>query len=351
MTRSPLQSAFKIQAEACENLDSPFMARLCTLIGENLRQEGSVWSKIGSWEGDVGPYGDSIPLRLAGALHGVVLEKRDADLAAVYPPNHQSVSDKQLWTAIETTIDQQSDYILERLKSAPQTNEVRRAGILLPGLLEIAQKTGKRDFIMSELGASAGLNLQWDKYFYQFGDKSWGASDAKTRLNPNVTGTLPDFVDLNVVSRAGCDLKPFDLSNEKQRTLLLSYLWPDQEERIARTREAIKQAVDNGVYIETEDAVDWLKKRLAQQHSNMVHVIYHTIAWQYFPEDKKCEGLELINQAGDKATNDAPLAWLRLEADGQSPGAALTLTLWPSGETQILARGDFHGRWIIWSSY
>lgn len=350
MTLSSLQSAFKIQAEACKILESPFMARICTLIGDNLCQEGPVWSKIRDWKGDVSPYGSSIPLRLAGALHGVVLENREPDLTAVYPPNHQTVSDERLWTEIEAAVEKQSEYILERLKSAPQTNEVRRASLLLPGLLEVAQRTGKQNFVMSELGASAGLNMFWDKYSYQFGDKSWGALDAQTKLNPNVTGSLPEFVDLNVVSRAGCDLNPFDLSDEKQRILLLSYLWPDQKERIARTREAIKLAIENGVCVETSDAIDWLKQRLAHQHTNKVHVIYHTIAWQYFPEDKKREGVELLNLAGEKATNDAPLAWLRLEADGQSSGAALTLTLWPSGETQTLARGDFHGRWIIWNS-
>lgn len=349
MSLSSLKSAFNVQVAACESLGSPFMARICALIGNNLSENGPVWLRIVNWPGDVSPYGDSIPLRLAGALHGVVLEGLDAGLAAVYPPNHHEVSDTQLWAAIKTTIEQHSDYILKRLESAPQTNEVRRAGMLVPGLFEVAQKTAMQNFVMSELGASAGLNLFWDKYFYQFEGKNWGVESAKTRLNPDITGQLPEFVDLNVVSRAGCDLNPIDLTDQKQQILLLSYLWPDQGERIIRTREAIKLATQNDIHVEASDAVDWLKERLDQYHADAVHVVYHTIAWQYFPDDKKREGEALLNQAGKKATDNAPLAWLRLEADGQTPGAALTLTLWPSGETRILARGDFHGRWLSWN--
>ena len=38
-----------------------------------------------------------------------------------------------------------------------------------------------------------------------------------------------------------------------------------------------------------------------------------------------------------------------MEADGGDPGAAITLTLWPGGETQPLGRADFHGAWVRWS--
>lgn len=348
MSQSSLRAAFSLQAEACESLGSPFTARLCQLMADNLPDLGPVWEKIISWEGDVSPYGDSIPLRIAGALHGVVLEGKDKNLTAVYPPFHNKASDEQLWSAIRQVIDNQSDYFLERLKRAPQTNEVRRAGILLPGFLEIARLTGNNKFVMSELGASAGLNLYWDKYFYQLGDRQWGSKAAKTRLQPAVTGLFPHTDELEIVSRAACDLNPIDLSKPDQQQRLLSYIWPDQEDRMIRTASAINIAAENSVHVEQSDAVDWLKARLETIHDDLVHVIYHTIAWQYFPDDKKSEGEAILKQAGSRATDRAPIAWLRLEADGDTPGAGLVLTLWPSGETKILARGDFHGRWIEW---
>ena len=30
--------------------------------------------------------------------------------------------------------------------------------------------------------------------------------------------------------------------------------------------------------------------------------------------------------------------------------AALTLTLWPGGESLALGRADFHGRWVTWQA-
>ncbi len=33
------------------------------------------------------------------------------------------------------------------------------------------------------------------------------------------------------------------------------------------------------------------------------------------------------------------------------PGAAITLTLWPEGETRLLGRCDFHGRWVTWKGW
>ena len=98
------------------------------------------------------------------------------------------------------------------------------------------------------------------------------------------------------------------------------------------------------------DAVDWLAPRLDAAPDGHVHLIYHTVAWQYFPPDRQALGRRLIEAAGARATEHRPLAWLALENDGgEGPGAALTLRLWPGDLHFALGRADFHGRWINWS--
>ena len=42
------------------------------------------------------------------------------------------------------------------------------------------------------------------------------------------------------------------------------------------------------------------------------------------------------------------LARFSMEADGDGPGAAMTLDLWPGGRRLSFGRIDFHGRWIDW---
>ena len=55
-----------------------------------------------------------------------------------------------------------------------------------------------------------------------------------------------------------------------------------------------------------------------------------------------------LSHAGRTATPSAPVAHLRMEADG-GEGAALDLTLWDGTRRDwSLGRADFHGRWIDW---
>ena len=96
------------------------------------------------------------------------------------------------------------------------------------------------------------------------------------------------------------------------------------------------------------DAADWLEKRLTQRWPGHVHMVYHTIAWQYFPPETKARCRAALLAAGAQATSDAPLAHVAMEADGAKGSAALTVALWPGGVERTLARVDFHGRWIAW---
>ena len=79
--------AFVRQATACRDLGSPFTARLCALASARLTGDYPVGKTILSWTGDPSPNGDSVPLRLTGALHALVLAGADRHLRSVYPPN------------------------------------------------------------------------------------------------------------------------------------------------------------------------------------------------------------------------------------------------------------------------
>lgn len=339
-----IRRSFLRQAKACNDLGSPFTARLCTLAAERLTDDTRVGAMILGWPGNPDGTGDALALRLAGTLHALVRFGQDPALSAAYPP--LAVDDDTLWAAIEAAMRRDEAFMLERLKSAPQTNEVRRSSALLPGFLTIAALTGK-PLILSEVGASAGLNLQWDRYSYHLGDFSWGKASA-VELTPRWEGPPPPNAAVQITERAGCDLNPLDPSSEDDRLRLFSYIWADQQDRLDRTAAALAMATESGMEVEKADAIDWLHKRLVTPRPGMTHVIYHTIAWQYLPPALKAEGEALIADAGARATEAAPLARLQLETDGKPEGAALLLTLWPAGETREIGRADFHGRWVKW---
>jgi hypothetical protein len=130
---------------------------------------------------------------------------------------------------------------------------------------------------------------------------------------------------------------------------LKAYLWPDQPHRLALTEAAAR--VQRAPVVRG-DAIDWLEERLTEAHPGHLHLIQHTVAWQYFPGEKQARGRVLIEAAGARATAEAPLAWLSMENDGDSTGnvgARLDLRLWPGDLHLLLGRVDFHGRWINWN--
>jgi hypothetical protein len=343
MLDEAVRNAFTGQAKACDTLGSPFTARLCRVVAHRLSRATTVGETILSWSGDPSSSGDSVPLRLAGALHALVLMEKIEPLTGI--PHEE---EEALWQACEQAFQSHTDFILDRLKSPPQTNEVRRSGALLPGFLTIAELF-RKPLVLSEVGASAGLNLQFDRYQYALGGMHWG-TDSPVRLSPEWHGPPPPQAEIIIKDRAGCDLNPLDPSSDADRLRLMSYIWADQIDRLERTRNALKIAVENDLNVDRADAIDWLKQRLATPFEGSVHVVYHTIAWQYLPSDLQQHGETLIAAAGARSTTDAPLARLQMEADDKK-GATLNLQIWPTGEKHEIGRADFHGRWIDWTGW
>ncbi|TCL08759.1 hypothetical protein BXY66_0797 [Shimia isoporae] len=335
-----LRAAFLEQAGHCEGLDSRFMGRLLRLLGDHWPEDTELGQKSAEFTGDIGPSGHSLPLRIAGGLHALVLLGKDPRLAGAYPPH--TCSDDELVNAIVQAIKDNDGFLCDWIGNAPQTNEVRRSAVLIGAAQLLADRFGL-PFRLSELGASAGLNLMFDRFRMNVG--SGYGPDSTVSLSPEWKGPLPPLADICVAERRGVDLNPLDVRDDADALRLQAYLWADQKERIARTRAAIAlqdAPLDKG------DAIDWLATRLAAPAEGHIHLIYHTVAWQYFPADVQERGTRLITSAGSRATESAPLAWLSYEADNQAPGAALTLRIWPQNTTLSLGRADFHGRWVDW---
>ncbi len=317
------------------------MGRLMQACADMPWPKGPVTTRIFTWEGDISPRGQSVPLRLAGALHALHLQGHSG-LAKVYPS--QEVDDQTLWAAIASTLHGEAVHIDAWLNSPPQTNEVRRAATLIAAGHVIADRFGL-PVRTSELGASGGLNLHWDSYALDIAGQRFGSNTPALTLTPDWTGPLPPTTPPSVANRAGVDLNPLDPGNPEHALRLQAYLWPDQPDRLALTRAAIAAATTP---VDQSDAIDWLADRLPHQHGQ-THLIYSTVAWQYFPATKQAEGAAMIAAAGAQATEQSPLAWFGMENDGGERGAALTLRLWPGDVTLNLGRADFHGRWIDWA--
>lgn len=335
-----LHDAFLEQSDHCAALGSPFMAQWCRVMATGIDETASVTKALSQSQGDVGPKGHSLPLRLAGGLHALVLQGADEALASVYPPN--TATDAELLTQVNRALHAHVDFLLDWIKLPPQTNEVRRSAALILCAMWATGRFGL-PIALSELGASGGLNLNFDKFALRVGDQTFGPTDPLFTLTPDWDGPAPIGAWPIITDRRGVDLNPLSPHDPADALRLLAYLWPDQSDRITRTRAAI--AGHEGT-VDKMDAIDWLEGRLSQPKTGQCHMIYSTIAWQYFPADAKTRGTKMIEAAGAKATKDAPIVWFQMENDGRTDGAAMTARVWPTGDLIDFGRIDFHGRWL-----
>lgn len=349
MNEDAIRQHFNSQADACDRLGSSFTARLCRILGERLDFSTKTGSKVLGWshDGDADPRADALALRLVGGLHALVLENEDPELAGVYPPI--ACDDEMLADAVLDAILRQDAMLAAFIDQPPQTNEVARSSMLLPGFLTIARETG-RPLQLAEIGSSAGLNLNFDRFHYDYSGASWGDAGSAVRLAPEVrSDTLPLDGRIEIVARAGCDIAPVVISDEAQRSRLRAYIWPDQSRRIARIEAAIGLALETGTRVEQADAADFVKRQLAAREAEMAFVLFHSIMWQYMPARTRNAIDAAMREAGETASASAPIAHLRMEPlSGDARHATLILTIWP-GETRHLATCDFHGRWIEWT--
>lgn len=323
-------AAFAHQARACAALGSPLTAQLCRTLPQVLA-DGPVADRVLGWTGDPSTAADSLPLRLCGALHALVLTGQAPDLARAYDGG---VVDPAL---LRRVLDDHAETILSWLDSPPQTNEVARSAALI-GAARFLSALSPLPLRLLELGASAGLNLNFDRYHL-------GTGETGVVLTPEWRGAMPQG-SVTVASRRGVDLNPLDPDRDGLR--LMAYCWADQHDRMARLRAALDLARRDPPQVDRGDAGAWLADRLAKPVPDRLTLVYHTVAAQYFPPATAQACTDALSQAGRTATPSAPVAHLRMEADG-GEGAALDLTLWDGTRRDwSLGRADFHGRWIDW---
>lgn len=322
------------------------MAQLMRALAARVARGGPVYDRINAWAGDLTPRGASVPLRVAGGLHYLHLTGAAPGLGEVYPPN--AASDTALIDRVEACFADHAPFFETWLDSPPQTNEVRRAAVLIAASHWLAAQY-PLTFCLSELGASAGLNLGFDHFALVMQGIHLGPPDPVLTLRPDASGPTVSPARVSVAERRGVDLRPVDVTDDQHRWRLLSYLWPDQPDRLTLTRSAIELHHRLGTQVDAGDAAEWLEARLSSEREGQIHLIYHTVAWQYFPQSTANRCRNAIEQAGAQATESCPIAWLGMENDGVSPGAGIRLRLWPGDRNIDLGRIDFHGRWIDWA--
>jgi hypothetical protein len=333
---STIEGWLRFQSAACRNVGSPLYEGILARAAVDFESRGPTWRLLAGRSGD--PGGSALALRLMGAVHRLVLEGAAPELERRY--RERGSDAEATWTAFRSVLEEHRERLGALIERPVQTNEVGRCAALLPGFLGVAARTGL-PLRLLEVGASAGLNLRWGAYRYEAEDFAWGPPGSPLRIEFELAGGGIPTADVEFAEIAGCDAAPVDPTSEEGRLTLLSYVWPDQAIRVERLRAALALAAAQPAQVERGTAVEWTAGRLAEPVSGTATILYHSVVMQYLAEDERDAFLAVVSDAGARASAEAPLAWLRMEPDGER--AAIRVTTWPGGEERLLARAGYHG--------
>jgi hypothetical protein len=343
MSEEDVRAAFRDQIRFCTNSGTPLTAAVLDAAERALDRVTATGRRILDWPGNARGSGDSVPLRLAGGLHALARSGADPALSALYAGALDTAG-----TVVPRVLRRFDDSLSGWLDSPPQTNETGRAAAIMAALVVLAHRF-RLPFELIELGCSAGLNLNLDRFAYRLGTVAAGDPASPLRLAPEWTGGAPPSAPVRVVDRRGVDQAPIDTADPVQRERLIAYVWPDQPERMARIEAALAIADRFPPPVVRGDAADFAETELARpQADGVARVLFHTIHWTYLPPDKQARIEAALARAGAGADAMRPLAWARFELTGEGGVAGLWLTQWPGGETVRLATGHPHVKALRW---
>jgi hypothetical protein len=240
-----------------------------------------VWELLEEFAGE---HRDSaVALRMLGAVHRLVLRDELPELARHYPSVGGDGDAAIAWPLFREALRTQHQQVRALVARGCQTNEVGRSAALLGGFLEVAHRARKPLRIL-EIGASAGLNLRWDRYRYESATGAWGDEDSPVRFDHCFDSPPPMNRSAEVAERRGCDLNPIDPTTDDGALTLRSFVWADQLARLAVLDGAIEVARRLPVEVERSDAATFLERELTRPRTDVATVVYHSVFWQYVGE-------------------------------------------------------------------
>ena len=293
------------------------------------------------------PVHDAIPLRMAATVHRLVLEGLAHPVARHYPSVGGLPGAKLTGEFLDACASNR-DALTAGLALPVQTNEVGRSLVHL-ALARWITTLGVKHYVHLEVGASAGLTMNFLRYSAHDGFRPMGDPSSPLRFDETwFHGPLPLPAD-SARPRfiRGCDPRPIDLRDTRSALSLLSFVWPDQAERLTRTRTAIDLAKDHPPHVDEASADEWIEHRLAEFNDEPV-MVFHSIVWQYMGGTVQKKFVDAMRGAAAGRGPANPLVWSRMEPAGRLADVRATIFS-ESRETEVvLAEIGYHGRGLRW---
>ncbi|OIB55880.1 DUF2332 domain-containing protein [Natrialba sp. SSL1] len=295
------------------------------------------------------------PELLLAAVHSLLLDDEDHPLANLYRSCDGDYPDPAV-----DPVPVFRDFCLEnedRLRSLIatrrcQTNAIGRSAMLAPAFEHVARTAEQRSLAQVEIGASAGLNLNWDRYQYDMGDAGrFGNSDSPVTISTMVRGDRrpPLAQELpSVAHRCGIDLNTLDVTDEADARWLRALIPPAQDRRHERLETALDIARENQPPLKEGDVLDELPRQLSDAPTDAELVVFSTHVL-YQLDDETIAALRALLS---DHSSERRVRWLSIDPNeglGTPTYRLVTFSDGEATETQ-LAQFESYGEWVQWTA-
>lgn len=289
-----------------------------------------------------------VPNLFFGAVHFLLLQGAEHPLAAFYPTMTKMPRiDVDPYPAFRAFCFEHAEEIQHLLQTRRvQTNEVGRCSVLLPAFGIVADG---RPLTLVEIGASAGLNLLWDRYGYDYGiGRNCGDPGSPVQLSCALRGNrqppIPEIFP-KVAARLGIDLQPIDVHDSTAIDWLRALIWPEHTARVELLQCAVEVARHASPEILAGDALDLLPSIMTSVREETVLCIFHSFTLNQFSSEERKQLAGLLDEYGIKRD----LHCISI-ADFTLEYPQLTLLSYQDGvkTERLLANCSSHGLWLEW---
>ena len=361
-----LQQRFADFAASCAEL--PLYSAVCRAVARDDECAGLLQAAAP---------GQDRPVLWLAALHDLVLRQPDVPAARWYASvvGRDRVPFGDPWTDVRRTVLAHADELRAVIGSrTTQTNEVNRSVYLAPSLALACRDQPDRPVVLVELGASAGLLLQVDRYRIELdggrgrvvlGDPTSTVRCAGRDRSHLPVGDPAEPLELpTVAGRRGIDRHPVDLDDTDAVRWLEACLWPDVPGRVERFRSAVSLLAGTTSPVVRGDMVDDLPPLMAEAAraatADAHLVVFSSWALTYLDRGRRPEVADILAVA---AREGRPVTWLTAEPPHCTPGieapeeqpedvGQTTVLATRSGRrgseqpTRVLGAAHPHGEWV-----
>jgi hypothetical protein len=249
--------------------------------------------------------------------------------------------------ALAFALEHHEDLASVMLARSTQTNEPARCAVLLPALALLPEPLA-----VLEVGASAGLCLQYERYSYAYVS---AAEAVRVGDGPLTLPCLVDRVPLpvrvpQIAARLGLDANPLDASDPGVVRWLECLVWPEHTERAERLTTALAMAASDPPPVVRGLAPQELPEAVARLRAvapEATLVVVHSATAAYLDPGQRATFARICRELG---TRRLGLEGARVSADmgvavpPGDVGGRFLLTL----DDDVLGHAHPHGRDLVW---